>query len=107
MVEAQRPMPTLARFKLRTKLASLTGLSMLGLIVFGMMTVTIMRGRMIDDRVDKLRAVALTVVGLAQQSEDRVAAGQLSRDQAVSQLRDQLHRIRFGSNTDYVVAQTF
>jgi methyl-accepting chemotaxis protein len=80
---------------------------MLGLIVFGVMTVTMMRGRMIDDRVDKLRAVALTVVGLAQQSEDRAAAGQLSRDQAVSQLRDQLHRIRFGSDTDYAVAQTF
>jgi methyl-accepting chemotaxis protein len=100
-------MPILARFRLRTKLASLTAISILGLVVFGWLAATMVRQRMVDDRVDKLRAVVSIVVGLAQQLEDRVAAGQLSREDAVSQLRDQMHRTRFGSGTDYVLAQTF
>jgi methyl-accepting chemotaxis protein len=96
----------LARFKLHTKLACWAGLLALGLIAFSGLTATMVRQRMIEDRIDKLRAVVSTVVGLAQQAEDQVVAGQLTREQALSQLRDDLHRIRFGADSDYVLVQT-
>ena len=61
---------------------------------------------MVDDRIDKLRAVVQSTIGIAQSLETRVAARQLSREQALSLLRDDVHAMRFDAGDGYVFAQT-
>lgn len=97
----------LSRIRIRTKLISLLALSTLGLAACGALALYNVRQQMIADRVDKLRAVVTTVVGLAAQYDAEAAAGRFTHEQAVARLRDELHKIRFGEATDYVLAQTY
>ncbi|HVZ31770.1 MAG TPA: cache domain-containing protein, partial [Polyangiaceae bacterium] len=99
-------MQILSRLRLRTKLAILMGLSALALIAAIAIASSLMRQRMVDDRVDKLRAVVQTALGLAQSLENQVAAHQLSREQAINQFRNAAHAIRFDGGSGYLVAQT-
>src|SRR5690349_21538857 len=92
--------------RLHTKLLSLMAIFGVALLSFGGLTASTVRQRMIDDRIDKLRAVVVVVTGLAQRLEDKVAAHEIDRDSAISRLRDELHKVRFGAETDYVLAQT-
>jgi methyl-accepting chemotaxis protein len=100
-------MSILAHLRLRTKLYGLTAIFAVALLSSGALTASLVRQRMFEDRIDKLRGAVSIVVGLAQQLEDRVAAKEIDRDSAIAQLRDELHRIRFGAATDYVLAQTY
>ncbi|HQT75712.1 MAG: hypothetical protein B7Z80_06740 [Rhodospirillales bacterium 20-64-7] len=93
--------------KLRTKLLSLMGISILGLLALGVLTVSTVRQRMLDDRIDKLHAAITVVIGMAQQLEDKVVAKEIDRETAISLLRNELHRIRFGTKDDYILAQTY
>lgn len=97
----------LSRLRIRTKLFSLLALSIIGLIGCGTLATYNVRKQMTDDRVDKLRAVVTTIVGLAAKYDAEAATGRFTHDQVVSQLRDELHKIRFGESTDYVLAQTY
>ena len=99
-------MHILSRLRLRTKLALLMGLSALALVVSIGFAASIMHQRMIDDRVDKLRAVVQTTVGLAQSLENQVAAHQLTREQALEQFRTAAHVMRFDAGAGYIYAQT-
>ena len=99
-------MNILSRMKLRTKLASLLALSALALVASIGIAASVLHQRMIDDRVDKLRAVTEAVVGLAQSLEEGVAAHRLTREQALEQFRVAAHTIRFDGGANYVVAQT-
>ncbi|MFL5284834.1 MAG: methyl-accepting chemotaxis protein [Rhodopila sp.] len=100
-------MSILAHMRLHTKLLCLMGIFGVVLLSFGGLTASTVRQQMIDDRVEKLRAVVSVVTGLAQQLEDKVAAREIVRDAAISLLRDELHKVRFGAATDYVLAQTY
>src|SRR5208283_1246156 len=99
-------MNLLSRLKLRTKLALLLGLSALAVVVSIGAAASLMHQRMFDDRIDKLRAVGQTVLGIAQSLEDQVAAHQMARDQALDQFRRAAHAIRFDAGFGYIVAQT-
>ena len=100
-------MNLLSHFKLRTKLSLLLGLSALALVVSIGAAATLMHQRMVDDRVDKLRTVVQSTISIAQALEQRIAAKQLSHEQALALLRDDIHAIRFdaGSGYIYVLAQ--
>lgn len=54
----------LGHLRLRTKLALLMLLSVLALVASIGVGANVMRGRMFDDRIDKLRAVIQTSIGL-------------------------------------------
>jgi methyl-accepting chemotaxis protein len=99
-------MVILGRVRLRTKLAILVALSALALVVSLAVAASMLRQRLIDDRVDKLHAVTDTVLGLARALEDDVVAHRLTREQAMAQFGEAVHRIRFDRGEDYVVAQT-
>ncbi|MDR3538589.1 MAG: methyl-accepting chemotaxis protein [Acetobacteraceae bacterium] len=99
-------MHILSRLKLRTKLTLLLGLSALALIVSISAAAFLMHGRMLEDRVDKLRAVVQSTMGFAQSLEDRVAAKQLTHDQALALLRDDIHGMRFDGTSGYVFVVT-
>src|SRR5271154_5406176 len=98
-------MNLLSRLKLRTKLVLLLMLSAFGLVAAIGAGSTQMRQRMIDDRIDALRAVVQSSMGFAQSLEKQVAAGRLTHEQALSQFRDALHTMRFGG-TNYILVQT-
>ena len=66
----------------------------------------LMQQRMFDDRIDKLRAVVQSTIGIAQSLENRVAAHALTREQALALLRDDIHALRFDDGAGYVFAQT-
>lgn len=100
-------MKFLGRLRLRTKLALL-------LIVFGLASValtvvaaSLLHQRMLADREDKLRALVVTVRGFAETLQHQVQIGALTQEQAIAELRDQLHHVRYGTKDDYFFAQTY
>lgn len=88
-------MNLLERLRLRIKLALVMALASLALIATIAITSSVMRSRMMIDRVGELRAVSLNALGLAQSLEDQVASHQLTREQALEQFRRAAHAIRF------------
>nr|WP_294512293.1 methyl-accepting chemotaxis protein [uncultured Rhodopila sp.] len=99
-------MSFLSRLRLRTKLTLLVGLSTLALFIGIAATASMLHQRMLDDRIDKLRAVMQSTLGLARLLENRVLEHTLTREQALEALRDDIHAIRFDGGSGYVVAQT-
>jgi hypothetical protein len=71
----------------------LMGLSALALVAVSGISAAQLHQRMIEDRVDKLQSLVLTVRGGAEYLEQQVQAGRLTRDQAIAELRDQLHKL--------------
>lgn len=89
-------MNILGHLRLRTKMTILLALSTLALLASIVTGASIMRGRMISDRIEKVRAVVLTAVGFAETLQAQVEAHQISQEQALATFRDQVHRVRSG-----------
>jgi methyl-accepting chemotaxis protein len=97
-------MKILSHLRLRTKLTLILGLSILALVISIGVAASMLRQRMLDDRLDKLRAVVESTIGFAQSLEKQVQAGRLTHDQALAQFRDDLHGMRFDGR-NYVLVQ--
>jgi methyl-accepting chemotaxis protein len=65
-------MHILSRLRLRTKLALLMGLSALALVASIAIASSILRQRMLDDRIDQLAAVINSTIGVATSLESEV-----------------------------------
>jgi methyl-accepting chemotaxis protein len=100
-------MHLLSCLRLRTKLALLLGLSALAIVVSIGAGASLMHGRMVDDRIDKVRAVVLAATGFAQSLQAQVDAHQITGEQALATFRDEVHRVRFGADDDYLLIQDF
>jgi methyl-accepting chemotaxis protein len=90
------------RITIRAKLWLLVGLMLAGLAVMVAIAGAIMHQRMIDDRMSQLKAIVETVHGLAQQAESEVAAGKLTRDQAIERMRGLIHAMHYGKG-EYLI----
>jgi methyl-accepting chemotaxis protein len=88
-------MKLLHRLKLRTKLGLVLGLAVLAVIATIGAGASLMYQRMYDDRVAELNAVLQTTMSLAKGLEAQVAANQLTREQAIQRMRDDVHLIRY------------
>ena len=99
-------MSLLSHLRLRTKLALLLALSALGLVTAAGLGAVMLHQRMLDDRVEKLQAVVDSTVAVARALEPQIVAGRLPREQAIAQVRDLVHAIRFDGGSGYVMAQT-
>src|ERR1700722_19183231 len=99
-------MNLLSHLRLRTKLALLIGLSILTLVAVIAVAASLVRGRMVDERIAKSQAIVQVTIGIAQALENRVTAHQLTHDQALAMLRDDIHAMRFDNGAGYVYAQT-
>ena len=99
-------MDVLSHFRLRTKLTFLLGLSALAVVISIGAAASLMQRRMFNDRIDKLRAVVQSTIGIAQSLENRVVSHQFTREQALALLRDDVHAMRFDGGGGYVYAQT-
>jgi len=80
--------------------------SLLGLLICCSATLYQLRGQMISDRVGKMEAIVEMAINLAKDLESQVQAGNLTKVQAVEQLRKTLNAERFeGGN--YVLVYGF
>jgi methyl-accepting chemotaxis protein len=96
------PIAMFSRLRVRTKLAVLLGLSVLAVIVSIACGAITVRDRMIEDRVDKLRAVVHATVTIARKLEAQVEANTLTRDQAIVKMRETIHTLRFDGGVGYI-----
>jgi len=100
-------MHILSRLRLHTKLILLIGLCALAFVALIGVASSMLHQRMLDGRIDKLRAVVLEARSFAQFLEQRVSTGQITREQALATFRDQVHGMRYGSSDDYLLVQTY
>jgi methyl-accepting chemotaxis protein len=98
-------MRVLSHLKLRAKLTLLLCLFGLGLIAATGVAASLMQQRMVDDRVDKLRAVVQSAVGIAQLLNADVVAQRLTREQALDRLGTSIHGMRFDGGDGYVIVR--
>src|SRR3954470_19370104 len=99
-------MKLLSRFRLRTKLILLIGLAGLSMVAVATTSATMLSTHMVEDRIDKLRAVVDAMRGIADGLQARVAAGDMTREQAMDRFRDNIHIIRFDNGVSYLAADT-
>src|SRR5258708_6623413 len=95
-----------SQLKLRTKLALLLALSTLALIASVGCGALMLRDRMTEDRIDKLRAVVQSTMAIAQGLETQVVAKTLTREQAIAKLRESIHLLRYDAGAGYVTVSS-
>jgi methyl-accepting chemotaxis protein len=98
-------MMLLSRLKLRGKLILL--LSMAAIAVIGSIGAgaAMMRQRMLDDRIDKLRIAVDMTLSLARGLEAETQAGTLTREQAMRRFVEQIHLLRYDRGAGYLIVQ--
>ncbi len=96
----------LSHLRLRTKLGLLLCLCAFGLAAAAGLGAVMLHQRMIDDRVEKLQAAVDTTSSIARSLEAQVAAGRITREQGMAQLRDLVHAMRFDNGNGYLSVYT-
>ena len=96
----------LSQLRLRTKLGLLVALSVLTFVASIAVAASLVRRAIIDERIDKMHAIVDSAVGIAGALEQRVKAGELTREQALRLMRDDIHAMRFDAGVGYIYAQT-
>ena len=94
----------LSRFKIRTKLVSMVGLSILAICAIIAWSTSLSQKRMLDDRVVQLRTAVDLTIGLAQSLQDEVTAGKMTLAEAESEFRKRGKRLTFDKGQGYAVA---
>ena len=93
--------------KISTRLALLTVISVVSLIIACGIATSFIRARMVEERIAAARSEVETVYGLASGLEAEVKAGGLSREAAMARFRDAVHSMRYHGGTGYFFAHTF
>jgi len=99
-------MALLNRLNLRSKLAVLLGMAALAVVGSIGAGASMMRHRMFDDRIGKLRVAVDMTLSIAKGLEAEVQAHKLTREQALQQFRAQIHLLRYDGGRGYMIAQT-
>jgi methyl-accepting chemotaxis protein len=95
-------MNILTHLKLRAKLGLLLGLSIVAMVAIGALGGMTLHQRMLDDRVDKFRAVVASTVSIAAGLEARVEAHEMTRDEAIALFHRDIHALRFDDGVGYM-----
>jgi methyl-accepting chemotaxis protein len=98
-------MSFLSRLRLRTKLALLLGVFACGLVTTVALQAVTLHQRMLQERVDKLKAVVDMGIGFAASLEREVAAQQMTPAQAMARLREMAHTMHFDGGDGYLAVQ--
>ncbi|MET4799087.1 methyl-accepting chemotaxis protein [Bradyrhizobium sp. LB11.1] len=96
-------MKLLSHLKIRTKLASMVCLAALTVTAIIAVSAVLSKSRMMDDRVQQMKAAVDLLHGLAQNFQDDVAAGKMSVDDAKLQFRQRGRNMKFGGGQGYPV----
>src|SRR4051794_19166263 len=94
----------LNRMPIRYKLYALVGLAALALVGAVGFSGYLLYNRMLEDRVDKMRAATDIAASYAQSLEDQVKAGKLTHAEAIARFREAGHAMRFDGEGGYVYA---
>jgi methyl-accepting chemotaxis protein len=92
----------LSHLTLRAKLMGLLVLAASGLLLAIICAGTILHDRMIEERVQKLRAAVEMSMGLASALDHEVQSGHLTREQAIQALRTDSRTMRFDNGNAYM-----
>ncbi|MEA2741397.1 MAG: methyl-accepting chemotaxis protein [Acetobacteraceae bacterium] len=95
-------MNVLDHFKLRTKFVLLVGLCAAAIILVTISSASMLHQRMLDDRMNKLRAVVTSTVTLAKALQARIGTHDLTSQQALEQFHRDVRAIRFDGDTGYI-----
>ncbi|WP_234682742.1 methyl-accepting chemotaxis protein [Bradyrhizobium monzae] len=96
-------MKLLSHLKIRTKLASMVGLAALTVTAIIAVSTVLSKSRMMDDRVQQMKAAVDLLHGLAQTFQDDAAAGKMTVDDAKLQFRQRARNMKFGGGQGYPV----
>ena len=96
----------LSRLSIKLKFAIVLGLSAVSLIVALALAASVMHSQMMEERIGKLRGLVEVAVGLAQGLQDEVAAGHITRDEAIARFRDDLHAMWYDNHVDYLFSNS-
>ena len=96
-------MKLLSHLRIRTKLASMVCLAALTIAAIIALSAVLSKSRMIEDRVQQMKAAVDLLHGLAQNFQDDVAAGKMSSDDAKLQFRQRARNMKFGGGQGYPV----
>jgi methyl-accepting chemotaxis protein len=99
-------MSVLANLRIRTKLFLLLALSVIAVLATIGLSASNARQRMMADRIDKLRAVDSSVVGIAGALEADVTAGKITHDQAIARMREVVHAALYDGGVGYLFILT-
>jgi len=95
-------MSVLANLRIRTKLFLLLALSVLAVLATIGLSASDAHQRMMADRIDKLRAVDSSAVGIARALEADVTAGRITHDQAIARMREVVHAALYDGGVGYL-----
>ena len=90
------------KITIRSKLFIVLALSALALIAAIAVSTSILHGRMVEDRIDKLRAVVELSYGLAERLEAQVKSGKLTRDQAFARFSEDTEAMWYDDHHSYI-----
>ncbi|TYL88820.1 methyl-accepting chemotaxis protein [Bradyrhizobium cytisi] len=96
-------MKLLSHLKIRTKLASMVCLAALTVTAIIAGSTVLSKSRMMDDRVQQMKAAVDLLHGLAQSFQDDAAAGKMTADEAKLQFRQRARNMKFGGGQGYPV----
>src|SRR5271166_2691219 len=92
----------LSHLRLRTKLTLLVGLSAVAMVAIATAEAMTMHQRMLDARVEQLRAVVSSTVAIAKSLEASAAAQDITPPQAIERFHQDIHAIRFDGGVGYM-----
>jgi methyl-accepting chemotaxis protein len=95
-------MTLVSHLRLGTKMTFLLCIFALGTIAIAGIGAVTLHQRMLDDRLDKLEAMVSSTAAVAAGFETRVAAGEISRQQALELFGRQIHAIRYDHGIGYM-----
>ncbi|KJE35227.1 chemotaxis protein [Thalassospira sp. HJ] len=75
----------LGNLRIGYKIAALSIIALLGVVAIAALQLAELRSSLLDDRKEKIRSTTEYVVSIAQHYQDKVSAGKLSQDEAISQ----------------------
>lgn len=92
----------LSKLRLRTKLLLLAGLAGLIVVIAVANDISTLRARMVEDRIDKLRAVSQSASLYAASLDARVKSGAITQSAADELLGRYIHAVRFDQGDGYL-----
>jgi methyl-accepting chemotaxis protein len=92
----------IGNLSLGKKMAFLLLISGIAMMTIAAIDASALHQRMLDDRIDKLRGVVSATVSIAASLETKVAAGEMTRPQAMERFHQDVRAIRFDGGVGYV-----
>jgi methyl-accepting chemotaxis protein len=92
----------ISHLKLGTKMTLLLGMSAVAMVAIAVIGAAGLHQRMLEDRIDKLRAIVSSTVSIAAGLNARVDAHELTREQAIDLFHRDIRAIRYDRGVGYI-----